>query len=311
VFTLNGRQVKYAIMLARVRNFSQVAEQLGISQPGLSKHIINLEQDLGVKLFNRNTSPLTLTPAGEHFVREAQDLMQRENNLLRSMENFKSGDTGRLTIGVSPIRSLYQMPDVIRKLRERFPGLTVKLHECINDQLLKQAADGQYDFAILNQPPDEAIFSIYPLKPESTVLMVPENLLGCIPAEAISPGKCYDMVDLSRCVDLPFVVLGEEQEMRLTYEKLCTIAGIPVNIAAEVINVSTASAMAQAGVGAALAPLQFVQKCSFSNSVSLFELKQNTFLRHPAVVLRRGQYISKYTRCAIDLLCGSGTFTPD
>ena len=81
---MNSRQVKYAIMLAQVRNFSQVAEQLGISQPGLSKHIINLEQDLGVKLFDRNTSPLTLTPAGEHFIREAQELLYQD--ILREHE---------------------------------------------------------------------------------------------------------------------------------------------------------------------------------------------------------------------------------
>ena len=56
--------MEYALRLARVRNFSQVAEELKISQPALSKQILQLESELGVKLFDRNTNPLTLTPAG-------------------------------------------------------------------------------------------------------------------------------------------------------------------------------------------------------------------------------------------------------
>ena len=75
---LNTRQLEYALRLARVRNFSQVAEELKITQPALSKQILQLESELGVKLFDRNTNPLTLTPAGEHFVQEAQELLYRE-----------------------------------------------------------------------------------------------------------------------------------------------------------------------------------------------------------------------------------------
>jgi len=72
---MNSRQLQYAIKLSEVRNFSQVAEQLNISQPALSKQILSLEQELGVKLFDRNTSPLTLTPAGDIFIEEAKNYL--------------------------------------------------------------------------------------------------------------------------------------------------------------------------------------------------------------------------------------------
>ena len=67
---MNSRQLHYAILLSQIRNFSQVAEKLDITQPALSKQILNLENELGVKLFDRNTIPLTLTPAGEHSFRK-------------------------------------------------------------------------------------------------------------------------------------------------------------------------------------------------------------------------------------------------
>ena len=90
---MNNKQLKYAIALSRSLNFSQVAEKLGISQPALSKQILNLEKDLGVELFDRKQNPIALTPAGEHFFAEVQDLVYREEQLYKSMDDFKSGKT--------------------------------------------------------------------------------------------------------------------------------------------------------------------------------------------------------------------------
>ena len=74
---MNTRQLQYALELSKSLNFSAVAERLGISQPALSKQILHLENEIGVKLFDRSTNPLTVTPAGEHFFREAQRLLLR------------------------------------------------------------------------------------------------------------------------------------------------------------------------------------------------------------------------------------------
>ena len=87
---MNYRQLYYAVELSEICNFSQVAEQLNISQPALSKQIMALEKELDVKLFDRSSIPLTLTPAGERFVADAKELIFREEQLKRSMEDFKN-----------------------------------------------------------------------------------------------------------------------------------------------------------------------------------------------------------------------------
>ena len=152
---MNSRQLQYAIKLSEIRNFSLVAEQLNITQPALSKQILTLEQELGVRLFDRSTLPLTLTAAGEHFIREAKDLLYREDQLVKSMSDFSSGSRGRLTIGISPFRSLYLIHTVAKKIRDRFPGIEIVLQEAASDQLRKDAAEGKFDFAIVNLPVDE------------------------------------------------------------------------------------------------------------------------------------------------------------
>ena len=126
---MNSRQLQYAVVLSQVLNISQAAEKLHITQPALSKQILSLEKELNVVLFDRSTTPLTLTRAGECFVAEATDILFREERLRRSMEDFKAGDKGRLTIGISPFRAGYFVSDTIRQLHQEFRGLQVVLKE--------------------------------------------------------------------------------------------------------------------------------------------------------------------------------------
>lgn len=296
---MNTKQIQYALALSETLNFSQVADQLGISQPALSKQIQHLEKELGVRLFDRNHSPLTLTPAGEYFVRSARELVYREEQLRKALEQFQSGESGRLVIGVTPFRSLYLMPELVKKIRSRYPGVCIALHEVNSAQLRKDAAEGKCDLAIVNLPVDTAVLDMIPLEPDTLVLAVHHSMAGTLPAS--KDGK-YLAVDFSQLQDLPFVALTPGQELRKLFDGLCTSADFHPNIAAEVVGVTSALAMARAGVGAAVLPLQFVHSQSFDDNLSLYIVKNSPYSRQPAVVTRRGQVRTPYADYAIRLL---------
>lgn len=293
---MNSRQLQYAILLSETLNFSQVADRLGISQPSLSKQILSLEAELGIKLFDRNHSPLTMTPAGEYFIQEARELLYKEDQLYKGLDRFKSGENGRLVIGVTPFRSLYLMPGIVRAVKAKYPGVQVVLHEANSAQLRKDAVEGRHDFAILNLPVDESVLDTVPIEPDTLVLAVPGCLLDRLPRDVETD------LDFSQTKDLPFVVLGQSQELRQLFDKLCAAADFHPNIAAEVVGVTTAWAMAHAGIGAALLPLQFISSQHFDDSLCLFTIRNNSYTRQPAIVTRRGQYISEYARYAMELL---------
>lgn len=299
---MNSRQLQYAVLLADVRNFSQVADQLKISQPALSKQIISLENELEVKLFDRSSIPLTLTPAGEFFIQKAKELLFQEDLLLKTMARYQTGEIGKLVIGVAPFRSLYLMPKLIRALKDHFPNLQVVLAEYTLSLLQKGLAEGAYDFAIMNLPVDETVFDVVPLEPDTLVLAVPNHLLHLIQSDL--PLHSGTLVDISYCEKLPFVVVSPEQEMRKLFDKLCSLAGIHPQIYAEVVGITTAWAMAREGIAATLLPKQFVQDEADRYDVTLLELKQTTYTRQPAIVTRRGQFVSKYAEYAIELLRG-------
>ena len=297
---MNSRQLQYVILLSQVRNFSQVANQLNITQPALSKQVSALEQELGVKLFDRSTTPLSLTPAGEAFIRDAKDLLYREDQLMRSMEEFRSGSQGRLTIGISPFRCLYLIPEVIGTLQKKFPGLRVILKEVGSSQLHKGAVEGQFDLTILNLPVDEAMLNVYPLQPEHIVLAVPSSLADTVPVSR-TDGK-LPVADLAGCSQIPFVVLSQNQELRQLFDKLCITAGLSPKIAVETVGITSAWAMVSSGIGAAILPAQFAEGSRFRDGITLFSLEHDTPIRQPVVTTRKGQYLSEYAKYALDLL---------
>ena len=294
---MNTRQMQYAVELAKDRNVSQTAERLGITQPALSKHILTLEKELGVKLFDRSTSPMSLTAAGEHFVRQAQELLYREDQMMRSMEAYKSGESGRLVIGISPFRSQYMIPDVVRQVRENYPDVEVLLHEPASDQLREDAAEGKYDFAVVNLPVDETVLDAIQLEADEMVLVVPAAL-----AEGLPKTEAIDLVD---CANLPFVSVGQPLEMRRHFDAACSAAHFRPRIVAQVGGLNTAGALCRAGVGATLLPLQFVRHSGKTwDGVVLYRLRQAMQTRQPVIVTRRGQYLSPYAEYAIRLLTG-------
>ncbi|MBR5156077.1 MAG: LysR family transcriptional regulator [Clostridia bacterium] len=297
---MNSKQLQYAVALAKVRNFSQAAQEFKISQPAFSKQIIALESELGVKLFDRNTMPLSLTSAGEFFIQKAKRLLFEEDNLIKTIEKYKIGEHGKLTIGIAPFRSLYVMPKVVATLKEKFPCLKIVLEEHGLADLQKGLLEGLYDFAIMNLPVDEAEFEVIPMEEDSIVLAVPNNLLRFVNIDKF--GENTKEVDLTECKDLPFVVLGEAQELRKLFDRLCAKAQIEPNIFVEVTGVTTAREMVREGIAAALLPKQFLQREAENADITIFEVKQNEYVRQPAIVLRRGQYVSKYAEFTIQLL---------
>lgn len=295
---MNSRQLQYAIQLAELCSFSQAAEKLSVTQPALSKQIKALEEELGLKLFNRDTVPLTLTPGGEYFIRKAKDLLYSEKQLLASIEQFKSGEAGRLTVGISPSKSIYLIPDVLKKVKERYPNIQIVLEEARSDILRKDAAEGKYDLAILNHPIDDTLFDIYPIKRDELILAVPNAML-----DKLSFEEKDGTVDFKSCSHLPFITVGEGQELRTIFDRLCTGAGFYPIIAAEIKGgIVTARALMLEGIGATVLPLQFAEKECEGKAVTLFKLKEKITTRQPAVVIKKGQYVSEYAKYAVEIL---------
>lgn len=302
VIIMNFRQLQYAVILSESQNISSAADKLNITQPALSKQILSLEKEIGVTLFDRDSVPLTLTAAGECFIKEAKELLFKEEKLRHSMEDYKFGAKAKLTIGISPFRAAYFLSDIIEELQEKYDGLQIVLREFFSSQLQKEAIEGLVDFAIINLPVDNALLDVIPLKPEPLVLVVPKKYVDDISFIGSKNKTGFDSVSLNNCGEIPFIVLGKNQELRKLFDKLCTTSEFTPNITTEVVGIITAWNLCLAGVGATILPYNMMSGKIDSDKVAIFKIKNTASTRKPAIVMSKNQHISKYAKEAIELI---------
>ena len=147
------RQLNYILEVARRGlNVTAAAEALFTSQPGVSKQIRMLEEELGVPIFVRNGKHLTeITPAGVRILEYARRLLMEAENISNVAEEFRESDRGDLAIATTHTQARYALPPVIQKFRARFPKVRLHLHQGSPQQIAKLASDGHADFAIATE----------------------------------------------------------------------------------------------------------------------------------------------------------------
>lgn len=141
---LELRHLRYFVAVAEERNFTRAAERLHIAQPPLSRQIQQLEELLGVPLFEKGKRPLQLTEAGQFFLAHAKPLLDQVREL-RTMTQ-RVGKLER-TVNVGFVASLLygQLPDIIRRYRERLPHVELVLHEMTTIEQMKALKEGRID----------------------------------------------------------------------------------------------------------------------------------------------------------------------
>jgi LysR family cys regulon transcriptional activator len=147
------RQLHYIHEVAkRGLNVTAAAEALFTSQPGVSKQVKLLEEELGVDIFVRNGKHLAeITPAGKRILDFTARLLDEADNIKSVAEEFRDSDRGDLSIATTHTQARYALPEVIQRFRQRYPKVGLHLHQGSPPQIAKMAAEGQADFAIATE----------------------------------------------------------------------------------------------------------------------------------------------------------------
>ncbi|MGB0954598.1 MAG: HTH-type transcriptional regulator CysB [Panacagrimonas sp.] len=147
------RQLHYIYEVARRNlNVTAAAEALFTSQPGVSKQIRMLEDELGVSIFVRNGKHLSeVTPAGKKILEYTERLLHEADNIRNIAEEFRAADRGDLSIATTHTQARYALPPVIKRFRQQFPKVSLHLHQGSPPQIAKMAAEGKADFAIATE----------------------------------------------------------------------------------------------------------------------------------------------------------------
>lgn len=140
------RRLRHATTLAAEGSFSRAAEKLNLSQSALSKSIAVLEREFGLSLFDRNSSGISLTTAGQEFVDSANRLLQQARTLSVDMSLLRDGYTGTVAFGMGSFPAAAYQQAVITELMNAHPGLCVRVEVSTPEHLLEHLAAEQIEF---------------------------------------------------------------------------------------------------------------------------------------------------------------------
>ncbi|HNH91157.1 HTH-type transcriptional regulator CysB [Accumulibacter sp.] len=151
------QQLRYLVEVARCRlNVSEAAEALYTSQPGISKQIRLLEDELGVIVFERSGKRLTaITEPGRVVLEIAERMLREAENIRRVGEEYAAGDSGSLVIATTHTQARYALPAVIKRFVERYPKVRLSLHQGHPAQIAEWTLQGEADIAIATEALDQ------------------------------------------------------------------------------------------------------------------------------------------------------------
>ena len=147
------RHLRYFIAVAETENVSKAALNLHVSQPGLSRQIHDLEDEIGFTLFERSAKSVRLTAAGKVFFNGAREVLLSAEAAVKKARAVAGGITGEINVGYAPSLTVQILPPVLRAFQEQFPQVRVALHDLSSEEMLAQLGNKKLQVALTVQPP--------------------------------------------------------------------------------------------------------------------------------------------------------------
>lgn len=283
-------QLRYLLAVAETGNFTRAAERSNVTQPSLSQQIINLEREVGHKLFHRLGRRAVPTEAGAAFLERARRILFEVDNATKEMSD--SPNLGRrITVGAIQTVAPYVLPPLLARCRKRYPNLDVQIREDFRSHLVRGIVDGDLDIAIVALPVQDARVSIEPLLTEPLLLVAGKN----------HPLAKRERVTAADLAPETFVMLGTASSLAAQVQAFCGDNHFEPHIGYRCSQVATVKALVGLGVGISILP-QVTQSREDAKSLVYIELAGGTPTRELAVVRHLQRYQSRGAEQFLTLL---------
>lgn len=270
---------KYVLAVANYRNMRKAAASLCITQPALTKYINRLEEDLGVRLFNRSTTPITLTESGRRFIEAASTISNLEDALLNDIKKQELTLKGSFTCGLTPEFSAQVLPYILPTFKQRHPNVELHFIEEHNEKLIQL------------------------LKEEKIELAVPYShpLCKTINLTANSPLTPY-YLESSKIRHENFIVCPTQLGVGAVAAAMFQRHKLFPNIVLEISRNETAVKIASAGVGMVFCPVKTPLRMQLIQPMAYFSLDNPLYIRKRCYCYLKKMPLSMQATYFIELL---------
>lgn len=238
------RQLEYLVAIADESTFGAAAAHCHVSQPGLSAQVREVEELLGVRVFDRDRRGATVTPAGEEVIARARDLLAAARDLVETARRRARPLAGPFRLGVIPTIAPYLLPSALPPVREQYPELRLMLHEEKTEVLLELISKSRIDAALLAIDVRLGDVDSIPLFDDPFVLAMPAG-------HPLAKKKQVDERDLD---GVRVLLLEDGHCLREQALAVCSRAGADENEDFRATSLATLAQMVAGGDGVTLLP---------------------------------------------------------
>ncbi|HVU08027.1 MAG TPA: LysR substrate-binding domain-containing protein [Verrucomicrobiae bacterium] len=242
------RHLRYFVAAAEEENVSRAALKLHVSQPGLSRQIHDLEDEIGFQLFERSAKSLRLTDAGRKFLDEARAVLQRADEAVKNARVVANGAQGEIHVGYAPSLTVQILPQTLRRFQAQFPKVRVALHDLSTEEMVTQLREGKLQVALMVRP-DRKMSRGLEFKEIARYPM-------CIAVTPKNPLAKLKIINFAQVVGEPLIAYSRKDypEYHAMLDKLFAPTGRKPRVAEEHDGVTSIVAAVESGNGFALVP---------------------------------------------------------
>ena len=301
------QKLDYFIVIAETGNLTKAAEILHVSQPSLSQYLKRLENSLEVELFDRATSPLKLTYAGEKYYAYAKDSHRREENIRKELLDISGQVGGRLRLGVPLWRGSALLPHVFPAFHEKYPKIALEVFEGRADRLQKMLMNDGIDLAVMNLPRtinyDRLACEVF--MEERIMLAMPVTHPEARPyLVATQDEDAHPEIPIDALKRVPLILTKPGQNLTYQITHILEMNRIQPEILLDTDNLTTAINLVAAQMGCAFVPGEGARICKRPGKVAYCAITGSVVdcVWDLGVFYRKDAYLSKIARLFIDEL---------
>lgn len=238
------RQLRVFITVARCRSFSRAGDEIGLTQSAVSRGILELEGELGLKLIDRTTRDVQLTDVGANLVGSVARLLGDLDAVLQEVREIGEQRRGRVAVAASPTISRRLMPIVVARCEAQFPFITLILRDDLQSDVVRKVKSGEVDFGVAVAPPALDDLISEPLMTDSFCLV------------------CRNDHPLARCATLAWtdlegvrlVMLDQASGSRPIIDRILREHAVQAEVVQELSHPATVFGLVEAGIGVSVLP---------------------------------------------------------
>lgn len=284
------QQIRYFIAVAETENFTRAAERTNVTQPSLSQQIMNLEREVGHKLFHRLGRKAVLTEAGTAFLERARRILFEVENASKELSDHP-GLGRRITVGAVQTVMPYLLTPLIAQCRVTHPNLQIDAREDFRTDLVRAVVDGDLDLAVVPLPVKDHRVSVEPLLTEPLLLVVGKN----------HPIASRSEISITDLAGETFISLGDLSTLSAQIRTFFGDMNFQPRIGFRCAQVATLKIFASLGLGISILP-QLARQQDDRDTLTYLRITGSAPTRELAVVRHLQRYQSRGAEQFLKLL---------